>query len=129
MYTWLSLLFVLPAFILNSGSQFMVTIGFNLLHIAFAFGILLLISEKGERVLFGNAIVRKISSAICYIGVYSYSIYLWHLPVQNLLLRYIPDLRIEAALYMVISIFTGIVTSLAIEKPMLRLRDKYFARN
>lgn len=129
LFAFLSFLMIMPSFIFNSGSLFMVTIGFNIMHVGFAFAVLLLISAKGEKVLFENVILSKISSAIAFIGVYSYSIYLWHLPVQNLLLRYVPDLRIEAILYMVLSVFTGIVTSAAIEKPMLRLREKHFPRN
>jgi len=125
----LSILLIMPCFFFKSGSMFMVTIGFNIMHVGFAFAILLLISTKGEKLLFGNLIFNKISSAIAFIGIYSYSIYLWHLPVQNLLLRFLTDLRIEAILYMVISVFTGIVTCLVIEKPMLRLRDKYFPHN
>lgn len=125
----LSILLIMPCFFFKSGSMFMVTIGFNIMHVGFAFAILLLISTKGEKLLFGNLIFNKISSAIAFIGIYSYSIYLWHLPVQNLLLRFVTDLRIEAILYMGISVFTGIVTSLAVEKPMLKLRDKYFPRN
>jgi len=124
----LTLMFIAPAFVFSTDSIFMVTIGFNLLHVAFSFSILMLISEKGEKILFGNWMMQKVSSAICYVGVYSYSIYLWHLPVQNILLRSIHDLRIESIVYMLTAIATGIIASLAIEKPMLRLRDLHFPR-
>jgi peptidoglycan/LPS O-acetylase OafA/YrhL len=120
------ILFAAPAFMLDTADIFMVTVGFNLLHIAFVIAILFAISLGGEKVLFGNKITRTISKAICYIGVYSYSIYLWHLPVQNLLLRLIPDLRTESIVYLIAAVTVGVLASYAIEKPMLRLRDQYF---
>jgi peptidoglycan/LPS O-acetylase OafA/YrhL len=117
-----------PAFLLRTDNLFMLTAGFNLLHIAFAIAILFLISEKGEKMLFGNPVSRGLSSLFCRIGVYSYSIYLWHLPVQNLLLRTVHDVRVESVIYIVTAIASGVIASLIVEAPMLRLRDKYFPK-
>lgn len=126
LFAFLSVILIIPCFIFKSGSLFMVSVGFTFMHFGFAIIILLLISEKGDKLIFGNAITGTLSLLIAKVGVYSYSIYLWHLTVQNILLRYIPDLRIESVLYVLLSIATGIIASVAIEKPVLKLRDKYF---
>jgi len=115
---------VLPAFILKTNNLFMLTFGFNLFHVACAFAILLLIEEK--EISKKLTLRSRLYSWISYIGVYSYSIYLWHIPVQNILLRYIPNLLVESIVYVILSLLIGIGISLLIEKPMLKMRDRYF---
>ena len=88
--------------------------------------ILLLVTKRGEKILFENKVIKALAAPLSFIGVYSYSIYLWHLTVQNILLRFISDLRLESLLYMVLSIAAGILASFSVERPMLRLRDRYF---
>ena len=115
----------LPAFILKTNNLFMLTFGFNLFHLACAIAILLVIQEK-EINHKRKTVWSRIISRISYIGVYSYSIYLWHIPVQNILLRYIPNLLVESIVYVILSLMVGIGISKLIEIPMLKLRDKYF---
>jgi peptidoglycan/LPS O-acetylase OafA/YrhL len=75
-----------------------------------------------------GSILRMLS----YIGTYSYSIYLWHLPVQEWLaipLNYNLGFNswfFYAGFYLIGSILFGILLSKIIEYPILRLRDKYF---
>jgi peptidoglycan/LPS O-acetylase OafA/YrhL len=123
-----AVILVLPAFLLPVNHPFMLTVGFNLLHLAFASAVLLAIHESGEKILFGKFLSVP-SGVLRIIGIYSYTIYLWHIPVQNVLLRYFADLKLETLLYFIASIATGIIVSLLIEKPMLKLRDRYFPRN
>jgi len=125
-FTFLIPVLVMPAFILKTNDTFMLTFGFNLFHLGCALAILLLLEVKSEKPPAGKGIVSKIKSSIGFVGIYSYSIYLWHLPVQNILLRYIPDLLVESVLYIILSLSVGIGMSLLIEKPMLNLRDRYF---
>ena len=125
----LTLILLSPAFIFSTGSFFMLTIGFNLLHLAFAFAVLLFVHDGWRKITESHRLSSAIISAVCTIGVYSYSIYLWHLPVQNLLLRVMPDLRLEALAYLFSSIAVGIIFSFLIEKPMLRLRDNIFPKS
>ncbi len=128
LFAVLTSVLIIPAFVFRTDSMFMVTIGFNLLHIVFAMMILFAVSKEGESILFGNSFARKISSAICFTGVYSYTIYLWHLLVQNLLLRVITDLRMEAVVYFFTSIAVGVFASLLSEKPFLKIREKHFPK-
>jgi peptidoglycan/LPS O-acetylase OafA/YrhL len=63
-----------------------------------------------------------------FVGQCSYSIYLWHIPVREYM---IPMLSLEshAAVffaYMVGSLVVGISMGYAIEKPFLKIRDRFF---
>ncbi len=67
------------------------------------------------------------------IGEHSYSIYLWHILVSNTwLLMVIKRNRIPAdlvtwtVLSLIASITAGILSSYLIEKPALKLRDRWF---
>lgn len=69
---------------------------------------------------------------LAYIGVYSYSIYLWHLPVQEWLaipLNYetgINNWFFYAGIYLIGAVLFGIFLSKLIEYPILRFRNKQF---
>jgi peptidoglycan/LPS O-acetylase OafA/YrhL len=125
-FTFLIPILVLPAVVLKTNNAFMLTFGFNLFHIACALAIVLMLESEVEKVKREKRMLSKVKSFIAFIGVYSYTIYLWHLPVQNLLLRYIPNLFVESVIYILTSLLVGIGMSLLIEKPMLRFREKYF---
>jgi peptidoglycan/LPS O-acetylase OafA/YrhL len=76
-----------------------------------------------------TALVRGLST----VGYYSYSVYLWHMPVKD---WFAPLFRIglgipktyltEAATYFTLSIVLGIVMAKLVEFPMLKLRDRWF---
>lgn len=123
---WVIPILILPALILKTNHPFMLTFGFNLFHLACAFSILFLLKNGDEEKPEKKNIFSKLKSAVSFIGVYSYAIYLWHLPVQNILLRNIPNMVIESVVYITLSLAVGIGMSMLIEKPMLKLRDKYF---
>jgi peptidoglycan/LPS O-acetylase OafA/YrhL len=117
---------LLPAFILKTNNTFMLTFGFNLFHLGCALVILLLLESERDKILERKGMISKIKASIGFIGIYSYSIYLWHLPVQNILLRFIPNMVVESVIYIILSLAVGIGMSLLIEKPMLKLRERFF---
>jgi peptidoglycan/LPS O-acetylase OafA/YrhL len=115
-----------PPFVWNGSTYFMATIGLTLMNLGFGCLLIfvLLFSANGEK---RSNISDALMLPIAFVGIHSYSIYLWHLlvlqecqqiPVQH-------DLR--NVIYMLLSVMTGFVFSLIIERPALRLREKYFA--
>jgi peptidoglycan/LPS O-acetylase OafA/YrhL len=70
--------------------------------------------------------------ALAAIGVYSYSIYLWHIPLNHLMhgviKRLVPNLTLEFyyCIYFLIAVTGGVVLGKLIELPFLRQRDKWF---
>ena len=105
-------------------NQFMTTIGFSFLY--FAFGNLLLFF------LFYESLMKKIiwlTKPIANAGFYSYSIYLWHMPVRMITSRFInEELNYFGFLfcYIFFSLFTGILFAKLIEIPVLKTRERYF---
>jgi peptidoglycan/LPS O-acetylase OafA/YrhL len=75
--------------------------------------------------------IRIISGLLARIGLYSYSIYLWHIFYQQ---RVLPHFNITSQAlwfwcYFVGSILFGIAAAKAIEIPVLRFRDRVFPRS
>jgi peptidoglycan/LPS O-acetylase OafA/YrhL len=78
-----------------------------------------------------------ISAGLARIGLYLYPIYLWHIAARDWGMWIIRsaykkpiDFRIEFLIYDVFSIIVGIFAVKIIEKPVLRLRDRFYhARN
>src|SRR5947207_4090393 len=70
---------------------------------------------------------------LAMIGTFSYSIYLWHMPVQQWLIPIIEGVidaplhwYAYAAVYLVGSMVVGIEACRMIEYPMLRVRDRLY---
>jgi peptidoglycan/LPS O-acetylase OafA/YrhL len=66
---------------------------------------------------------------MAYIGGFSYSIYLWHVPWMLLLFKYWAFFHIRHMFilaYVAGAIVVGIVTSKLVEIPALRLRERLF---
>jgi peptidoglycan/LPS O-acetylase OafA/YrhL len=120
-------------FPLEENNNLFATIGYTFIYVGFG-GVLLLslyvygILPKGI-----SWVAGKIGSAFAFVGVYSYSIYLWHGPTgawfPGLMRRtvHFPTSRLGIfAAYTIGSIAIGIAMSRLLEYPMLHLRDRLF---
>ena len=108
-----------PAFIFDLAvTPFLFTFGFTALWFAAGLVLLFAVHRSGKR------------GALAWIGFYSYSIYLWHIPVERIFLPLLlprdlpPQLGMIA--YFAASIVTGVVAAWLVELPFLRLRDRLF---
>jgi peptidoglycan/LPS O-acetylase OafA/YrhL len=133
-----SVLLLIPPFLWPLGqSPWLPSIG--LLSIAVGFGGVLLtglpsVQWTGRL----DLIVSPVTAALAFIGFHSYSVYLWHRPVQTFLMPYISrsvlprdgsdDLIFLAntGVYLAASFLVGITVGRLLEQPLLRLRDRLF---
>ncbi len=123
-----------PVFIWQPQSAIVVTIGFSFLYIGFGIVLLLLTTYKDK--IENNLAALHLSGiyrVIAWIGIYSYAIYLIHLKagqgLSNAFKKYILPNSPEVLIIFInflCSIICGFLLSLIVEKPFLRLRDKYF---
>lgn len=111
----------------------MLTAGLMLLYLGF--GIVLVLCLHVEGVLL-RGIAKPFEQAgkgLAYVGMYSYSIYLWHLAVKRLALNYRPrtllvqmSTWVGCICYLAASLTIGIFMSQLIEYAILTLQDRIF---
>jgi len=127
---------ILPCLILPNSNPWVYTIGFSLAYMSF--GGLLLLTLFDER---GKLIVNKKSGiaerALAGMGVFSYSIYLWHVPIAMAFGQFNHWLDVQHVqvnpyglfvVYLLVSIAFGSAISKLLELPLLRLRDRLVPR-
>lgn len=126
---FISFLLISPGFYFQGGSFFMNTIGLTTVNLGFAG--LVFLSLNIEQYM-ENIFLKYFKYPIelfCFIGVNSYSIYLWHLNSKRIIYSYFnyhPNILL--LLYVCLSIFLGIFMSYLIEKTSLKIRDKFLAK-
>ncbi len=116
----LALVLALPPFFwdISLGQHpYLHTFGFTALYLSA--GIVLLLTLR----------LRSAWRPLTLIGTYSYSIYLWHLPIRLFSPLWLPKGTpplTEIALYLLLSVAFGILAALLVETPFLWLRDRFF---
>jgi peptidoglycan/LPS O-acetylase OafA/YrhL len=111
----LSIICLAPVFFVSEESRLMKTAGLSLLFLGFSF----LLSWSVPR-----SPKSLPSRAIGKIGVYSYSIYLWHRAISILIGIAFGSSLLGFGIYMTLSLAIGIGMSKLIEMPILRWREK-----
>jgi peptidoglycan/LPS O-acetylase OafA/YrhL len=128
-----SLVLLSSACFFSREEKLFATLGYSCLYLGYGGVLLLCLYVRG--VLPGGLarITERIGTGFAWVGMYSYSIYLWHGPTgawfPGLVRRalHIPMGPYERfTLYFFSSIAIGIVMSHLIEYPVLRLRDRLF---
>jgi len=115
---WIAgLVLVVPALVFPLESPFMETIGFTLLYLGFGCLLVWAIDRRPSR---GPG-----ARALAWTGRYSYSIYLWHLPLVVAVFTGPANLFLFL-LYLAVSIAFGAAMSRLVEFPLLKLRERLF---
>jgi peptidoglycan/LPS O-acetylase OafA/YrhL len=113
--------------------RFMLTLGLTMLYLGF--GLALILCLRVREVLPGPLakLFNRIGTGFAYAGMYSYSVYLWHLPVESWGFSFMTRILhvqmghvVGLLFYMTCSIVLGILLSQLIEFPILKLRDRIF---
>jgi len=121
------------AYFLPRENRFFAIFGYSFVYVGF--GGVLLLGLLVRDVLPGNisGIASRVGSVFAFVGMYSYSIYLWHGPCEAWLPGLIrrttgfPTGQVgRFTVYFAGSLIIGITLSRLIEYPVLRLRDKLF---
>ena len=129
---WLfGLVLIVPPFFLPIESRLMHTVGLATTSLGCGCFLLAALNTRLPGSGISASLLRKLAQA----GFYSYSIYLWHLPVamafadmsSGVGLAFTPfTTAIRHWTYVALSIGIGILLSHSIELPMLRVRDRLF---
>jgi len=114
----------------------LLTTGYCLLYLAYGCLLVSLLYTTLSKGLIGRAVSSIPARALAWLGVYSYSIYLWHLAFRNILYRNYPLLLgvfpaelqwpIGMIVYLSGAVLVGYGAAKAVEVPALKLRDRLF---
>src|SRR6267154_1996408 len=122
-----------PCLIVPVGNAFMLTLGLTLLYFGFGIVLMICLNTYGVLPAWLAVPVSAIGTAFAFIGVYSYSIYLWHEEILEgtpVLLWQLFHVKMGPFTEFVVcfsgSIAFGTLMSRLIEYPVLRLRDRMF---
>ena len=120
-----------PALFLPPDDPIVYTVGFTLVYISF--GTMLLLSiykEKGKRLVQPGPVAK----AIAKMGTYSYTLYLWHVPLAMLFSGISARFGVVNqyglhAVYFATTIAVGVASAEMVEIPILKLRERLFPLN
>jgi peptidoglycan/LPS O-acetylase OafA/YrhL len=112
------LLLTAPCYILSNEHPFVLTLGLTLNYLGY--GMVLAAVLTLPRVLPG-----PLEPALAFVGFYSYSIYLWHLPFLAVVRNAFGDRAPGVALFYAGSVALGVLMARLVELPLLRLREHW----
>jgi peptidoglycan/LPS O-acetylase OafA/YrhL len=120
-----SVLGLIPAFVLPIENPIVYTIGFTLVYISFGTMLLLSLYKETNR---QRGEPGRVARGIARIGVYSYPLYLWHVPMAQIFVTQASRFQVNQylwhAIYFAASMAVGIAASKLVELPILRMRER-----
>jgi peptidoglycan/LPS O-acetylase OafA/YrhL len=122
----LSLASLITLFVFPFGTAYWRTVGYTFLYVAF--GAIMMVAVVARQSRFDGVLSRFIA----FVGLNSYSIYLWHMAVKRgfSLLRKNEVLALNWTLellgYVAMSVVVGVVMARVVEIPVLAIRDRKF---
>ncbi len=133
----ISLMLISPALFFDRNvTPFIWTVGYTLIYLGFGGILLVMIYTPLGEGWSGRCLSGKSARLLAWIGVSSYTIYLWHglfalRPIEsldNLWLIHLPWLRwsLGTGLYLALAIGVGTLAGILVDKRVLRLRDRLF---
>ncbi|HSD66589.1 MAG TPA: hypothetical protein VLF95_07800, partial [Vicinamibacteria bacterium] len=114
----LGLLLTAPCYLLSNEHPFILTLGLTLNYLGY--GMVLAAVLTLPRVL-----PRPFEAALAFVGFYSYSVYLWHLPLLAVVRNRFGGHAAGVALFYAGSIVVGVLVARLVELPALRLRERW----
>ncbi len=136
----------LPAFLFElERTPFLYTAGYSLLTVG-SMSIILwnwFVATQdlrhGSSTVRPSPVMRPLLKLLGAVGAYSYSIYLWHMPVATASAKYIwtrflnpehpASLMLLAVAYVLLAVVVGMILYRIVEKPALAVRDRMFPAN
>jgi peptidoglycan/LPS O-acetylase OafA/YrhL len=126
LFAFICLLLVLPGFFFGGGTYIMNTFGLSSVNLGWGILLLLAIQPIPDTSPLKKPFLSWPGQIFRFIGIHSYSIYLWHLTAKNIILHYVLDDKTSFFLYLPLALIMGIILSFLIERPFLNLRDRLF---
>ena len=129
---------VAPCIIVPNSLPIMYTLGFSLVYLGFGGLLLLALFGPDGRLIQSDKPAGLVERGMAKMGVFSYSIYLWHVPMAMMFAgahdwleshHASPEPYSFFAAYLVASVLFGVATAKLVEFPVLRLRDRYIPRH
>ena len=139
-YPWtllcLCCLLVAHRWFLERVDVFVWTIGFTLCYIGYGCGLITFVHAQPGRGWLGKLMDTGVAKMLASVGLYSYSIYLWHFEFVGpfVMAKVVPLLPeslkwpLGMMIYISGAILFGVLAAKLIELPMLSVRDRLFPR-
>jgi peptidoglycan/LPS O-acetylase OafA/YrhL len=112
------LLLTVPCYVLSNEHPFVLTLGLTLNYLGYGMVLAAVLT-------LGRLFPGPLDPALAYVGFYSYSIYLWHLPLLAVVRSALGEGAVPAAVFYAGSIVAGVVMARLVEIPALRLRERW----
>jgi peptidoglycan/LPS O-acetylase OafA/YrhL len=108
------------------------TIGFTSLYVGFGIVVALAVHPSSAAARPATPVIQALATGLAWLGTYSYSIYLWHMPAQAwstiVLARYahgLPSAGVAWTMYFGGAILIGVLMARIVERPGLALRERW----